>query len=130
MSDVSTALGVRLYPDLVELGGLASALALTATRLQLDAGRISAPEQGRGRFTCAWLTSERGTVTVRLGSQARYFMVDLATDGGTRACGDTIDLDQVVRVAAAWRDGTSLADLSARFRFVDHVSTAPVAETA
>ncbi|GAB3360908.1 hypothetical protein GCM10027452_25850 [Micromonospora halotolerans] len=43
MSDVSTALGVRLYPDLVEPGGLAPALVQTAARHQLDIGRVTAP---------------------------------------------------------------------------------------
>ncbi|WP_405096234.1 hypothetical protein [Micromonospora sp. NBC_01412] len=129
MSDVSTALGVRLYPDLVELGGLASALALTATRCQVDVGRISAPEQGRSRFTCAELTSERGTICVGLGSQARYFMVDISGSDGSRADGDTTDLDQVVRIADAWRGGAGFAELRARFPFLDHV-TEPVGEDA
>ncbi|MER5705709.1 hypothetical protein ABT023_27705 [Micromonospora sp. NPDC002296] len=127
MSDVSTALGVRLYPDLVELGGLASALALTATRCQADVGRISAPEQGRSRFTCAELISERGTICVGLGSQARYFMVDISGSDGSRADGDTTDLDQVVRIADAWRGGAGFAELRARFPFLDHV-TEPVGE--
>ncbi|WP_431976243.1 hypothetical protein [Micromonospora haikouensis] len=121
MTDVSTALGVRLYPDLVELGGLASALALAATRCQADVGRISAPEQGRGRFTCAELRSERGAICVGLGSQARYFMVDISGADGSRADGDTTDLDQVVRIADAWRGGAGLGELRARFPFLDHV---------
>ncbi|MFI0796834.1 hypothetical protein ACH4OY_29730 [Micromonospora rubida] len=129
MSDVSTALGVRLYPDLVELGGLASALALAATRCHMDVGRISAPEQGRSRFTCAELTSERGTICVGLGSQARYFMVDISGSDGSRADGDTTDLDQVVRIADAWRGGVGFAELRARFPFLDHV-TEPVGEDA
>ncbi|MFC8851092.1 MULTISPECIES: hypothetical protein [unclassified Micromonospora] len=129
MTDASTALGVRLYPDLVELGGLASALALTATRCQVDVGRISAPEQGRGRFTCAELRSERGTIAVGLGSQARYFMIDISGADGCRADGDTTDLEQVVRIADAWRGGSSLGELRARFAFLDHVSE-PVGEGA
>ena len=59
MSEASTALGVRLYPDLVERGGLAPALIETAARHGLDLGRVTAPEQGRARFTCAELHSER-----------------------------------------------------------------------
>ncbi|MGC4808271.1 hypothetical protein [Micromonospora sp. DT233] len=121
MSDVSTALGVRLYPDLVELGGLASALALAATRCLVDVGRISAPEQGRSRFTCAELTCERGRISVALGSQARYFMIDISGVDGCRAHCDTTDLDQVVRIADAWRVGVGLAELRARFHF-DHAT--------
>ncbi|WP_036371891.1 hypothetical protein [Micromonospora sp. ATCC 39149] len=127
MTDVSTALGVRLYPDLVELGGLASALALTATRCQTDVGRISAPERGRGRFTCAGLHCDRGTICVGLGSQARYFMIEISGADGCRADGDTTDLDQVVLLAGAWRGGASLGELRARFPFLDHVRE-PVGE--
>ncbi|WP_253866392.1 hypothetical protein [Micromonospora sp. WMMA2032] len=85
MSDVSAALGVRLYPDLVEPGGLAPALTQTATAHQLDVGRVTAPEQGRSRFTCAETTSDRGVVCVSLGAQARYFMIDLRVDGEVQA---------------------------------------------
>ncbi|MEK8106975.1 hypothetical protein NKG94_20880 [Micromonospora sp. M12] len=81
MSDASTALGVRLYPDLVERGGLAPALIETATRHGLDVGQVTAPEQGRSRFTCAELHSGQGVVCVTLGSQARYFMLDLRVSG-------------------------------------------------
>ncbi|WP_446215376.1 hypothetical protein [Micromonospora sp. IBHARD004] len=125
MSDVSTALGVRLYPDLVERGGLASGLTETAAQHQLDVGRVSAPEQGRSRFTCAELTSERGTVCVGLGSQARYFMIDIRVAGEVQARGDTTDLVQVAQVAAAWRAGATLDDLTTRFPFMERVTVRP-----
>ncbi|WP_319462828.1 hypothetical protein [Micromonospora sp. RTP1Z1] len=125
MSDVSTALGVRLYPDLVERGGLASGLTEAAAQHQLDVGRVSAPEQGRSRFTCAELTSERGTVCVGLGAEARYFMIDIRVTGEVQARGDTTDLVQVVQVAAAWRAGASLADLTTRFPFMEQIRVRP-----
>lgn len=125
MSDVSTALGVRLYPDLVERGGLASGLTACAAQHQLDVGRVTAPEQGRSRFTCAELTSEHGTVCVGLGSQARYFMIDIRVAGEVQARGDSTDLLQVVQVAAAWRAGASLADLTTRFRFMERITVRP-----
>ncbi|MFF5177886.1 hypothetical protein ACFY2Q_07650 [Micromonospora sp. NPDC000316] len=130
MSDASTALGVRLYPDLVERGGLAPALIETAARHHLDLGRVTAPEEGRARFTCAELHSEQGVVCVGLGAQARYFMVDLRIDGEVQARGDAMDLLQVAQMAAAWRAGSTLAELTARFAFMEEMKrrTAPAAQ--
>ncbi|MGC4892630.1 hypothetical protein [Micromonospora sp. DT31] len=127
MSDVSVALGVRLYPDLVEPGGLAPALGQTAAAHQLDIGEVCAPEQGRGRFTSAELTSPRGVVCVSLGAQARYFMIDLRIDGEVQARGDATDLLQVAQVAAAWRTGTTLAELTVRYPFMEQMRRHPVA---
>ncbi|MEU7753911.1 hypothetical protein [Micromonospora sp. NPDC049171] len=132
MSDASTALGVRLYPDLVERGGLAPALVETGTRHGLDLGRVTAPEQGRGRFTCAELHSDQGVVCVTLGSQARYFMIDLRVSGEVLARGDVMDLLQVARVAAAWRAGLTVAELTAQFPFMEEIThrPAPVAQVS
>ncbi len=127
MSDVSSALGVRLYPDLVDRGGLAPALVETAARHQLDLGQVTAPDHGRARFTCAELSSERGVVCVGLGSQARYFMIDLRVSGEVQARGDATDLLQVAQVADAWRAGATIADLTARFRFMEETTRRPVA---
>lgn len=118
MSDVSTALGVRLYPDLVERGGLAAALADCAALHQLDIGRLSAPETGRSRFTHAEMSCERGVVRVGLGAEARYFMIDISGDGRVRAHGDTCDLLPIAQVVDAWRGGAELAELAARFPFL------------
>ncbi|SCF21516.1 hypothetical protein GA0074695_4416 [Micromonospora viridifaciens] len=128
MSDVSSALGVRLYPDLAERGGLAPALAETATRHQLDIGQVTAPEQGRARFTCAELSSERGVVCVGLGSHARYFMIDLRVSGEVQARGDATDLLQVAQVADAWRGGATLGELTERFVFMETMKRHPVAQ--
>ncbi|MET7881112.1 hypothetical protein ABZS52_29785 [Micromonospora profundi] len=132
MSDASTALGVRLYPDLVERDGLAPALIETATTHQLDIGRVTAPDQGRARFTCAELHSDKGVVCVGLGSQARYFMVDLRIDDEVQARGDAMDLLQVAQMAAAWRAGATLAELTARFPFMEATKrhAAPVAQVS
>ncbi|SBT42565.1 hypothetical protein [Micromonospora narathiwatensis] len=130
MSDVSSALGVRLYPDLVERGGLAPALVETAARHQLDLGQVTAPEQGRARFTGAELSSDRGVVCVGLGSQARYFMIDLRVSGEVQARGDATDLLQVAQVADAWRAGTTLAELTAQFRFMEEMKRHPVAQAS
>lgn len=128
MSDVSTALGVRLYPDLVEQGGLAPALADAAARHGLDVGQVTAPDHGRARFTCAEVSSPQGVVCVGLGSQARYFMIDLRVAGEVLARGDATDLLQVAQVAAAWRSGASVADLTARFPFMEEMKRYPVAQ--
>ncbi|MEH1164277.1 hypothetical protein V6V47_02690 [Micromonospora sp. CPCC 205539] len=132
MSDVSTALGSRLYPDLVERGGLAPALVDTAARHQLDLGRVTAPEQGRARFTCAELHSDQGVVCIGLGSQARYFMIDIRVSDEVQARGDVMDLVQVAHVAAAWRAGLTLAELTARFPFMEEMKhrPAPVAQVS
>lgn len=125
MSDASTALGVRLYPDLVERGGLAPALIETAAHHRLDIGRVTAPEQGRARFTCAELHSDQGVVCVGLGSQARYFMIDVRSAGEVLARGDCMDLVQVAQVASAWREGATLAELTARFAFMEEIKHRP-----
>ncbi|TQJ21462.1 hypothetical protein FBZ33_1685 [Micromonospora sp. A202] len=132
MSDASTALGVRLYPDLVERGGLAPALIETAAGHGLDLGRVTAPEQGRSRFTCAELHSEQGVVCVKLGSQARYFMIDLRVSGEVLARGDVMDLLQVAKVAAAWHAGMTIAELTAQFPFMEEIKhrPAPVAQVS
>ncbi|WP_030489349.1 hypothetical protein [Micromonospora chokoriensis] len=132
MSEASTALGVRLYPDLVERGGLAPALIETAARHGLDVGRVTAPEQGRARFTCAELHSDEGVICVGLGSQARYFMIDLRVAGEVLARGDVMDLMQVAQVAAAWRAGLTFAELTARFPFMEEIKhrPAPVAQVS
>jgi hypothetical protein len=132
MSEASTALGVRLYPDLVERGGLAPALIETATRHGLDVGRVTAPEQGRARFTCAELHSDEGVVCVKLGSQARYFMIDIRVSGEVLTRGDVMDLAQVAQVAAAWRAGLTIAELTARFPFMEEIKQrpAPVAQVS
>ncbi|MEH0930224.1 hypothetical protein [Micromonospora sp. CPCC 205558] len=132
MSEASTALGVRLYPDLVERGGLAPALIETAARQGLDVGRVTAPEQGRARFTCAELHSDEGVVCVGLGSQARYFMIDIRVAGEVLARGDVMDLVQVAQVAAAWRAGLTAAELTARFPFMEEIKRrpAPVAQVS
>ncbi|MFF0155774.1 hypothetical protein [Micromonospora sp. NPDC005203] len=132
MSDASTALGVRLYPDLVERGGLAPALIDTAARHGLELGQVTAPEQGRGRFTCAELHSGQGVVCVKLGSQARYFMIDLRVSGEVLARGDVMDLMQVAKVAAAWQAGMTVAELAAQFPFMEEIRhrSAPVAQAS
>ncbi|KKK07595.1 hypothetical protein [Micromonospora sp. HK10] len=127
MSDVSSALGVRLYPDLVERGGLAAALADTAARHRLDVGEVTAPDHGRARFTCAELASAHGVVCVGLGAQARYFMIDLRVSDEVQARGDATDLLQVAQVAAAWRAGTTLPELTAAFPFMEEMKRRPVA---
>jgi hypothetical protein len=128
MSDASAALGVRLYPDLVEQGGLAPALTEVAARHGLDLGRVSAPDHGRARFTCAEISSPRGVVCLGLGSQARYFMLDLRVAGEVQARGDATDLLQVAQVAAAWRAGATVAELTARFRFMEEMKRYPVTQ--
>ncbi|MGC4748273.1 hypothetical protein ACLQ28_21855 [Micromonospora sp. DT201] len=132
MSEASTALGVRLYPDLVERGGLAPALIETGARHGLDLGQVTAPEQGRSRFTCAELHSDQGVICVGLGSQARYFMIDIRVSGEVLARGDVMDLLQVAQVASAWRAGLTIAELTARFRFMEEIKhrSAPVAQVS
>jgi hypothetical protein len=130
MSDVSTALGVRLYPDLVEPGGLAPALADAAARHRLDLGQVTAPDHGRARFTCAEISSPQGVVCVALGSQARYFMINLRVAGEVQAHGDATDLVQVAQVAAAWQAGATIAELTARFPYMEEMKRYPVAQAS
>jgi hypothetical protein len=56
-------------------------------------------------------------------------MIDLRVSGEVQARGDATDLVQVAQVADAWRAGATLADLTARFCFMEETKRHPVAQT-
>ncbi|WP_091605212.1 hypothetical protein [Micromonospora mirobrigensis] len=118
MSDASTALGVRLYPDLAEHDGLAAALTECADRHGISIGRVTGPETGPGRYAHAEIACERGVIRIRVAREARYFMVDISEGGRARAYGDACDLLPIAELAQAWCGGTELPELAGRFSFL------------
>jgi hypothetical protein len=119
MDDVSAVLDAALYPDVIELGGLPSALRTLAGRRGVDLGDVSAAP-GYGPFDAARLNSDRGGIGVVLSPDERRFTVQMSGGGHPWAYGSTDDLTTVVEVAGAWRAGATLRELGARFPFMQY----------
>ncbi|MET9397986.1 DUF6193 family natural product biosynthesis protein [Kitasatospora sp. NPDC002965] len=122
-------LNAVLYPDLVRLGGLASAMSQAARTEEIDLGEIRAEPglRGDGRFLSAEVESDRGVISVGLGAASRVFFVSIWNRGGQPRVwteGATDDLRQVVKAADAWRRGATLRVLAERFPFMRHSAMA------
>lgn len=117
------ALNAELYSDLVEAGGLAAALRQVAHAEHLDLGEIKVQnEWGRSAFTTARLTADRSAVAVLLGGDSRRFSISAGQpfkDPGW-VSGSTPDLSEAARMLSAWRAGTKLKELTARFPFLEY----------
>ncbi|MFF3850603.1 DUF6193 family natural product biosynthesis protein [Streptomyces sp. NPDC002328] len=119
-----------LYPDLIRLGGLASAMSHTARTDSVDLGEIRTEpgRRGHGRFTAAALPADRGTVSVCLGADERWFSITIADDAHVWTTGGTDDLHQLVGVTDAWRRGATLRELHDRFPFMSCTAMAQAYE--
>lgn len=106
-----------LYPDVVEMGGLAPALRTAAGRAGVDLGDISAPPWP-DPFTTVYLSSSRGSIGVVAEPSERRFDVGFSARGHNWAQGSTADLAEVVGAVHAWREGAKLRELAARFPFM------------
>jgi hypothetical protein len=125
----SEILNHELYPDLIQLGGLASAMADTARRLSIDLGNIRV-HSSAGRFNSATVDSGRGTISILLGAEKRLFGVDIYSGKGYPwASGSTDDLAAVVKVADAWRNGATLSELNTQFPFMKYSAMAQAYES-
>jgi hypothetical protein len=107
-----------LYPDLAAAGGLQAALEKAAADLALDAGELLG---GTGDMTEASgaAAGRRQPLTVQLGSAERRFTVRGWSRGVELVRGETADLAEVARAAAAWRSGASLRELRGLCPFLD-----------
>ena len=120
----------ELYPDLAAAGGLEAALEKAAASLDLglDLGLGELPggdadmERGGaapGAGPTAGPANRRDALAVHLGSAERRFIVSGWSRGVELVRGDTADLGQVAKAAAAWRSGASLHELRALCPFLD-----------
>ncbi|GKQ40340.1 hypothetical protein [Streptomyces sp. A012304] len=101
-----------LYPDLDMSDGLSEALKRRAAGLGLS---LDGLVEGFG----AELATERGTVSVYVGTQERFFGVKIyEPDVVVWATGATVDVDQALHAVAAWQRGESLDDFVSEFPFM------------
>lgn len=107
-----------LYPDLAEAGSLADALERAATAEGVDIA--GAHRSQSDPLRCAVVTSlisEREGVSVILGSIERVFIISAWSRGIQALSGNTADLREVARIAAAWRTGEPLRGIQSKVSF-------------
>ncbi|MGW0946298.1 DUF6193 family natural product biosynthesis protein [Streptomyces sp. NPDC002623] len=117
--DLSLFLDSALYPDLIERGGLVSALESLARESGLDVGTpYSEHASGPGRYRSAVIATDRGTMSMLLGKRERMFSLDIRGRGFTWADGMTDDLRELVGAVAAWRSGLPVDEFAGAFPFM------------
>ncbi|MFF3563234.1 DUF6193 family natural product biosynthesis protein [Streptomyces sp. NPDC002574] len=117
--DLSRFLDARLYPDLVEMGGLSSAMRALATENDVDLGTLcSEYGSGPGLFNSAVADSHRGRISVLLGRRERMFSLNIQGRGFTWADGMTSDLHDLVSAVGAWQRGVPVDDFTEMFPFM------------
>ncbi|MFJ4013415.1 hypothetical protein [Streptomyces sp. NPDC090026] len=113
-------LRLRYYADLVESGGLRSAILAIAGGRQGDLG---VPAEEATPSVSPWTTAEfastRGAMRVNLGYGVRRFAVTLDGHGHVWASGSTSSLSEVVGVLVSWRRGAKLRELVEEFPFME-----------
>ncbi|MGK5682535.1 DUF6193 family natural product biosynthesis protein [Actinoplanes sp. URMC 104] len=118
MTDESVSpLDPELYPDLLEQDGLGPSLALAARRAGIDLDELTWTDDFF-RLTHAWVETPHGKVSLHIVADRRLFGVEVIVDNNVRAWGSAPDLEQAVRVTAAWRDGSTVRELIAAYPFM------------
>ncbi|GII24278.1 DUF6193 family natural product biosynthesis protein [Planosporangium mesophilum] len=117
-----------LYPDLIRQGGLAAAMSDVARRNNIDLGTVGVHSRS-GRFNSAMIDSGRGTISVLLGAERRFFDVNIYGKTHPWARGATDDLTATVMVADAWRRGATLTELTGEFPFMSCTELAQAYES-
>jgi len=108
-----------MYPDIVEKGGLAGALADSARAEGIDLGRLIVPERSDG-YTSVLLESDRGQIFVGIAVDIRMFVVRISNGVIAWAQGGTPNLREVARAAHRWQAGATLRDLHDGFPFMTY----------
>ncbi|WP_051571823.1 hypothetical protein [Cryptosporangium arvum] len=111
----------ELYPDIVAAGSLAAALERTAAELGLDLGEVQFADP---MVLLEWASiphvlAAGRPLWVRTTPFERVFGIDGRAPGGEPLRGNTPDLSEVVRAAAAWRGGASLREVRQAATFVN-----------
>ncbi|MFI6793021.1 DUF6193 family natural product biosynthesis protein [Nonomuraea sp. NPDC050383] len=118
-ADPSEYLDAELYPDLTQLGGLASAIRQLARDNCIELEKVDA-EPGAARYITAKIPLSRGRISVLLGAERRWFSVTIEGNAHVWASGGTNDLLAVVEMADSWRQGVTLRGLADRFPFMSY----------
>jgi hypothetical protein len=109
-----------LYPELALHGQLARAIQAAAADLAVDLGTVAAndrdPRRG-ARVDSA--VPDREPMNFNIGAVERWFLISGWSRGVQLVSGATPDLGEVVRAAAAWRQGASLSEIHEAAAFVD-----------
>ncbi|MEU0086809.1 hypothetical protein [Streptomyces sp. NPDC006274] len=102
-----------LYPDVAASGGLGPAMK--------EAAKMSGCDIGLPPWDTDVISIEtaRGFLLVDPATEERLFRVRVHIPGFTWGIGSTDDLGLLVEALAAWREGTPLEELEARFTFLD-----------
>ncbi|MFE4862978.1 hypothetical protein [Streptomyces sp. NPDC056670] len=110
----------NLYPDVTALGGLGPAMRRAATLRGCD---IGLPPWAADIIS---IETTRGFIAIDPSTEQRLFRVRVhipgfseTTAGFSWNIASTDDLDQLVEMVAAWRQGMSVKELKARFEFMD-----------
>jgi hypothetical protein len=126
-TDLARAFDGEIYPDLLEAGGLAAAIAGLCAAHGIDLGEMTTHPLD-GRFNSARFRSDRGSIGVVLAAGNRSFSVSMSSTGHLQASGGTDNLLEVVRAIDAWRKGATLAELVRRFPFMKYSGLAKAFE--
>ncbi|WP_371617574.1 DUF6193 family natural product biosynthesis protein [Streptomyces sp. NBC_00454] len=119
-----------LYPDIVTMGGLISAIEAAARKKGVDLSRVySQYESGPGLYVTAEVDSSRGRISVSLDDRSRAFHLGIQENRFIWADGVTEDLEEVVAACSAWRDGTPVEEFAEEFPFMTPGRLARARET-
>ncbi|MEW9519253.1 DUF6193 family natural product biosynthesis protein [Streptomyces tubercidicus] len=123
-------LNADLYPDLVKLGGLASALIHASQENGIELGRVR-PGSGskEAEFVSAASDSDRGSALINLGVDRRWFSISIENDVHSWASGGTDDIVSTVKMLDAWRRGVTLQELNTLFPYMHFDEMAQAYET-
>ncbi|WP_162908384.1 DUF6193 family natural product biosynthesis protein [Allorhizocola rhizosphaerae] len=108
---------VRLYPEIGQAGSLQTAIqtALDHAGYELTALLTSSP----GWWDCAtWVDNGNRHVSIVLGSQERWFLMEFWERGVRMADGKTTDLAAAAGATGLWQTGSRLRELQAAWPFV------------
>ncbi|MET9534190.1 hypothetical protein ABZY02_27110 [Streptomyces sp. NPDC006649] len=117
--ELSRFLNIDLYPDLIQLGGLAAAMSHVAEENGIELPPVRPQSvSGRAQFSTARVESADGVILILLGLDERWFSISLEGEINPWAAGGTGDLRAAVEVVDAWHRGASLDELGKRFPFM------------
>ncbi|MDX2815221.1 DUF6193 family natural product biosynthesis protein [Streptomyces sp. PA03-5A] len=107
-----------LYPDLIAAAGLSAALEQAAAGLGADLVIVRDGGDAVLQARVATAVPDRDPLVVHTYAKERGFTFSGWSRGVELISGSTADLGDVVRVGAAWGDGTGFRDLHQRFSFL------------
>ncbi|MGI5421979.1 DUF6193 family natural product biosynthesis protein [Actinomadura luteofluorescens] len=116
---LSELVDIELYPDLVRMGGLASAVFSVAAKRRVRLGEVR-DVPGMEHPAAIVISSGESSVSILLGVHKRWFSIKVFRGSNVWASGGTDELLPAVMAANAWLDGVTLAELANRFQFMSY----------